>query len=120
MPIELLGRTFFSEAECAVRLQCSAISLARLRRAGEIAYQRLPGKRGAYYSEADMAEALAALRGPYRKKDSSAENSGSVSDAAPPSGPTGASTGTHRATTLDDTRRACAILAGRNAKHPSD
>src|SRR5262245_18101429 len=62
MPIQIFGIAYYGEAETAQLLGCSAITVRRIRTKRQIAYQRLPGRRGAFYSESQIQEFLASLR----------------------------------------------------------
>lgn len=121
MPIEILGKTYLSEAELAEKFGSTIGALRRLRHRDGIGYQRMPGRRGAFYGPEHIAEMMTALSVPSsRNADSNSDATGSAGATAVPSGACAGSTGTPRDTTLDDMRRASAILAGRDAKRPND
>lgn len=113
MPIEILGETYLTEAEFAERLGCSALSLARLRKDGEIGYQRLPGRRGAFYGKQHIAECLAVLSVPARpKKDFQHQgDSGPTGNTTPPRDP--ATARRTEGSLLSDIQRASEILGRR-------
>lgn len=116
MPIEILGETYLTEAEFAKELGCSAFSLARLRKKREISYQRLPGRRGAFYGKQHVAGCLAALSVPgVLKKDSPPDESRPTGATIPPQSP---STPKADGSLLSDMQRASAILNNRRKDRP--
>ncbi len=82
MPIEILGRRYLTEAEFAEQLGCSALTLQRMRKAGRIGYQKLPGRRGAFYSDQHVDECFAALSMPVQSVRP--PDALPINDAAPP------------------------------------
>jgi hypothetical protein len=120
MPIEILGKNYLSEAELAEKLGSTIGALRRSRYRDGIGYQRIPGRRGAFYGPEHIAEMIAALSVPSsRSRDSSSDNSGSAGATTLPPGTSTRSRRADGAATLDDIRRASAILAKRGLKTSS-